>query len=228
MSLPVHSVQNESSSDSSETFLSKNLLSLLSKNNITESDLARTLKLPYNSIHRLVTGYIHDPRLSTLKLIADYFDVTIDALTEADDPMNFREAKGKPRCVPILSWTDITNPHFLDEIDYGNYPNWQPIIPNSVERLSEQAYALESRRSMYPRFLVGSMFIVDPKETPMDGDLVLVRILENNAVSLRELVIDPPTWNLMPVIEDSAPISYNEKYHEIIGIIVLTIMQTRK
>lgn len=66
--------------DTNNDNLSNNLSSLLKKHNISESDLARTLNLPYNTIHRLVTGHTIDPRISTLKAIAGYFKVKLDAL----------------------------------------------------------------------------------------------------------------------------------------------------
>lgn len=64
--------------------LSKNLSLLLKKYNVSEGTLARELSLPYNTIHRLVSGYTTDPRISTLKLIASYFNVSMDSLLQSD------------------------------------------------------------------------------------------------------------------------------------------------
>lgn len=60
--------------------LSHSLSLLMKEHNISESELARALGLPYNTIHRLVSGHTTDPRLSTLKSIAAYFNVSLDFL----------------------------------------------------------------------------------------------------------------------------------------------------
>lgn len=63
---------------------------LLAKHGITANGLATKLDLPTPTIHRLMTGEVQDPRLSTLIFIADYFDITIEQLTgRALLPKNF-------------------------------------------------------------------------------------------------------------------------------------------
>jgi len=64
-----------------QTKLQKNLQRLLVKRGITSgSDLARQLDVPPPSINRILSGQVTDPRCSTLILLADYFDVSIDQL----------------------------------------------------------------------------------------------------------------------------------------------------
>lgn len=60
--------------------LSDVLKRLLQDNSLTANKLAVTLCIPTPTIHRLVTGEVQDPRLSTLTAIADYFDITIEQL----------------------------------------------------------------------------------------------------------------------------------------------------
>jgi transcriptional regulator with XRE-family HTH domain len=47
---------------------------------ISGSDLARQLNIPPPSINRILSGHTADPRCSTLILLADYFDISIDQL----------------------------------------------------------------------------------------------------------------------------------------------------
>lgn len=64
-----------------QTKLQKNLFNLMVKKGIRSgSDLARQLDIPPPSINRILSGQITDPRCSTLILLADYFDVSIDDL----------------------------------------------------------------------------------------------------------------------------------------------------
>ena len=88
-------------------------------------------------------------------------------------------------------------------------------------------FALESTKSMQPRFPNGTVFIISMEEQTIDGDLILIRFKENNSVSLRELIVDSPFWHLNPVIPGSTTLVFQQKQHEIIGVVILTLIQTR-
>ena len=210
--------------------LSRNLASLMKRNQVTESDLARALDLPYNTVKRLISGFTTDPRISTLSLITQYFNVSMDALLGGNDPtkVSVRSNDKAPRSVPILSWEDISNSDFLEILDFKNWESWQPIALASTDNLSDTAYALESRPSMQSRFPIGTIFVIDPEEKPIDGDLILIRFKENDSVSLRDLIIDSPHWQLLSIAQNTPSINYDVKTHEIIGIVVLTILKARK
>ena len=49
---------------------------LLVHTHLSGNALAKAIKLPTPTIHRLITGEVQDPRLSTLIMIADYFGVS--------------------------------------------------------------------------------------------------------------------------------------------------------
>lgn len=210
--------------------LSRNLAVLMKRHQVTESDLARALDLPYNTVKRLISGVTTDPRVSTLTLITQYFNVSLDALLGDGDPtrVSVRNNDKAPRSVPILSWEDISNRNFLDTLDLKNWESWQPIALASTDNLSDTAYALESRPSMQSRFPIGTVFVIDPKEKPIDGDLILIRFKDNDSVSLRDLIIDSPHWQLLSIAHNTPSINYDVKEHEIIGIVVLTILKARK
>lgn len=80
----VEQLLNDHSLDNLNKDLSNSISLLMKENNISESDLARALSLPYNTIHRLISGHTADPRISTLKSIAAYFDVSLDSLSRSD------------------------------------------------------------------------------------------------------------------------------------------------
>jgi len=209
--------------------LSANLSALMDDRGVTESDLAKILDLPVMTVRRIVSGETTDPRISTLKLIADHFNVSIDYLIQDEhEPRTvMQQDQTKPLFVPILDWSFIAKPNALNELDKTSWKNWHPISTANNQPLSKNAFALYSKSSMQPRFHLGTLFIIDPEETPIDGDLVLVRIGQDE-VSLRELIIDPPNKILQPVIQHSDPISYAPADHQIIGVIVLTLFYTRK
>lgn len=208
--------------------LSKNLLSLMAKHGISESDLSRALELPYNTIHRLVSGSTSDPRVSTLQMIADYFSVSLDALLGNLEPSSDRNKQLSPRSVPILDWEVISKVESLNKFDFTSWSRWQPIALNSSTELGKYTFALESRRSMQPRFPVGTLFVIDPDAKPIDGDLVLIRMKDTKECTLKDLFIDAPYWQLQPIIGNSPSITFSEKDHQIIGIVALTMLFTRK
>lgn len=228
--LAEHQLHNYSEENMSQDHLSKNLSMLMKENNVSESDLARALNLPYNTIHRLISGYTIDPRISTLKLIASYFNVSLDTLLNENKFIgNSLDLHAGSRTVPIVTWEQLKDSDFLHSIsNHLNWDSWLPISIVSTDDLSLNAYALESRPSMQPRFPIGTFFIIDPDCKPIDGDLILVKIKNNNAVSLRELVIDPPSMCFLPITENSDILNFKEDEHEIIGVIVLSMHHCRR
>ncbi len=207
--------------------LSANILGLMKKSSITESELAAALNIPYNTVKRLVTGVTTDPKLSTLQLIADYFKVGIDALLRNPDDTRGFGVKTSPVSVPILSWETLNNPDFLDSLDFNQWTDWQPVALSLEDNISSNSYAIKSTKSMALRFPLGTVFIVEPNEKPIDGDLILIRLKDSGEVALKDLIIDPPAWHLQPILPNSDNIRFNEDLHEVIGVVILTIFNSR-
>lgn len=208
--------------------LAKNLRSLLNARNISENEIAQSLDIPVMTIRRIVSGETADPRISTLKLIADYFDVSIDALMGNNEKSINLMTKKMPQFVPILDWEIAGNINSTKEINLINWKQWQPIVFGDNASLSENSFALESRPSMQPRFPKGTLFIIDPNETATDGDIVLIKIKNSKDLSLRELIIDPPRWQLQSIVTGSEVLFYDSSLHNIMGVVVLNMLHTRK
>lgn len=209
--------------------LAKNLRKLINSRGVSESEIAQSLNIPVLTVRRIVSGETTDPRISTLKLIADYFNVSIDSLIESKDnnPLNIM-VKSTPQFVPVLDWKTAGNINSVKDIDLNTWNEWYPIALGDNLSLSKETFALESRPSMQPRFPKGTLLIIDPSVSPTDGDIVLVKMKGDNDLSLRELIIDPPKWRLQPVVTGSEMLFYNENQHQIVGIVVLCLLHTRK
>lgn len=191
---------------------------------MSEYDLAKALNLPYNTINRIITGLTAAPRVSTLEQIAAYFGTSLDFFLGK----NQENIHGADDNVPVLTWEFLAHPDFIKKIDRAT---WEKSIPaaqllNNVESI-DKVFAIESTKSMQPRFPNGTTFIVKFGESPKDGDLVLIRFKSDNSISLRELIIDSPNWQLNPIVLGSQPILFNHLDHAIIGVVVLTLIQTR-
>jgi transcriptional regulator with XRE-family HTH domain len=206
--------------------IAENLAHLIKHKKVTENEVAQDLALPVITIRRLLSGETTDPRISTLKAIANYFNVPIDTLIQTDStsPNEFIN-QSKPVFIPVLDWDSAKN---ADKMDLTNWPSWIPVTVGKSEQISKNSFALESRPFMYPRFQQGTIFILDPTLTPTDGDLVLINLHENNELTLRELFIDPPEWQLHPINQGSSTLSYSKENHKIVAVVFLTLFYNRK
>ena len=207
--------------------IAENLARLITLRKTTENKVAHDLNIPVISIKRLLSGETTDPRISTLKAIAEYFKVNIDQLIRInDDGAHYGVmTQTKPLFVPVLDWNAAKA---IDSIDLGQWPEWIPVTVGKNETIGDRAFALESRPSMYPRFQQGTIFIIDPTLTAMDGDFVLIKLRDNNELTLRELFIDPPQWQLQPLHQGSETLKFSKEEHEIMGVVFLTLFYNRK
>lgn len=212
--------------DNGSRLIAENLSILIKKNKLNVSQLANILGIPMMTIRRLISGETEDPRISTLKLISDYFGVSLDLLVSNTEKNRLISSKKiKSYLIPKLSWEILKK---LNEPEtFENWTEWQTFSLGS-NIIGSKAFALESRPSMYPRFPKGTIFILDPEITPADGDIVLVRLKKNNEFTLRELIIDPPVWKLDPLVPNSDSIVFSCDNHEIIAVSLLTMLYNSK
>ena len=209
--------------------ISNNLAALLKQQNLSGGQLAQVLGIPMMTVRRLLSGETEDPRISTLKIIADYFNISIDFLI-GDDPRNLliSSKKIKSYLIPKVGWDSLTRIKNIDEFYSSDWHDWQSISLSDNDAVSRNSFALESRPSMYPRFPKGTIFIIDPTLAPTDGDIVLIKIKENNEYTLRELIVDPPNWRLSPLVLGSNIINFSMDEHEITGVSLLTMLYNPK
>lgn len=205
--------------------LSENLARLFREHHTNESELAKKLNITYNTIHRLVSGTTSDPKLSTLQQIADYFKIGIDSLL-SNNQTKPQDKEGK--CfIPILNWDNLPIIYDASTFKPETCTKWISVATNENKAINQYCYALDSTKSMQPRFPLGTTFIINPSETPIDGDLVLVKFKDEKSISLRELVIDSPDWQLYPIIPGSKSLVLNRNKVHIIGTVILTLIQNR-
>lgn len=219
-------ITENKTSENSRLKLAKNLCCLLTNYNLNANKLAQILGIPMMTIRRLLSGETTDPRISTIKLVANYFDVSVDSLIEENHATSIQRTK--PQMVPKLDWEIIEKISTIHDIDFSKWKEWQSASLGENDILSNHAFALESRPSMYPRFPQGTIFIFDPDITPKDGDLVLIKLKKNNELTLRELAIDPPEWKLHSVVSGSIMLPFSKKNHEIMGVNLLTLLYSRR
>lgn len=220
-------IENDSHSSQLQK-LAENLRALLKKHNLNAHQLAQKLSLPKMTIGRLLSGETTDPRISTLKLISDYFNVSLDYLIKTDAQIIVKALQqNKPHFVPQLDWDTVQKINDLNELDLSTWREWKSISLGE-QKVGKNAFALESQPSMYPRFPQGTVFIIDPSAIPMDGDIVLLKLKRNHELTLREWMTDSSEWKLRPIVTGAAILHYSKIEHQIIGVNVLTMLYNRK
>ncbi len=165
---------------------------------------------------------VREPSLDDIELIANALKIPKDWLLldkPAIDNSNFNveSAPGDRGRVPLISWIqaglwcEATEPYsFFNADDYLPCP-----VPHS-----DQTYALKVRgESMYnphgPRsFREGDIIYVDPTKEAENGSLVVVKLLDGQEATFKQLIIEGrsrylkalnPSWPepFLPIAEDA-------------------------
>lgn len=200
--------------------LCSNLQILLEKKNISITELARRLEISPPTLTRIFSGETSDPRLSTLKAIANFFKVSMDSLVSSHLTSN---TEFKARLIPVITWEMLQ----VSERDYrkklDNWGEWQQIPPQENMQISETSFALVSGRAQYPRYPVGTLLVIDPVEKPLDGDIIITKSLFSGDIACRELIIDAPNKYLSSITSPDTSILYNPDETKILGVIILSL-----
>jgi SOS-response transcriptional repressor LexA len=159
----------------------------MEKKKINASELGRNIKLAQPIIHRLLTGKNVNPKLATIRPIADYFDVTISQLIgEEMLVLDDEVSQGSTwKQVPVLAWSDISS------VVNGER---NVIVSEQVStdaRVSESAYAVVIENTgLEPHFPKGAKVVVEPMRKPTDSDFVVVIAAEAGDAHIRQVVSD--------------------------------------
>lgn len=203
--------------------LAYNLRRLMSVKNISEAELARQTNIPQPTLHKILAGRTSDPRTSTIKLLANFFSVSIDTLISGmpiiESPTTYSQVK--TQSIPIITWTECINATKL--IKTLTPTTWEHWIV--TEFLSDSAYALTSRPCMEPRFPRGSVLIIDPLIAPEDGDLVVVYYRGTEEATIRKISLDGPTKELLNECRQPATATPFDSETELLGVLVKSIFK---
>lgn len=176
------------------SLLIRNLHALVLHHNLNEAKLARITNIPQPTLHKILTGKTTDPRISTLKILADYFNTSVDELYTGVGKPGITHPQRDTQSVPIISWGECTKgANFLNGLLPSNWDKWL-----SVDFIGKRLYALVSKPSMEAIFPIGTVLIIGPQKKPKDGDLVVVYYPNSQEGTLRKLTVDGPNQLLAP------------------------------
>jgi SOS-response transcriptional repressor LexA len=176
---------------------------LLFQKQIRVTELARKTGVSQPTLQRMVTGNSENPHVSSLKPIADYFNVTLKQLKGIDPipwlyPITPEEA-GWTR-VPLLSAEEaVTCKKYLTS---KARVKTHEMVMTDV-KVSQQAYALRMHdASMEPLFPKGTLLIMDANREPKDRSYVAVALRNYPHAIFRQLLIDGRHRYLKPLSPD--------------------------
>lgn len=177
-------------------WLVHNIKRLMAAKGLNEATLAKRTSIPQPTLHKILSGKTADPRASTLKLISEFFNISLDAIIYTPPHEQFdlatNGAKRQTKHIPVISWqqcVDATD--FLATLTPSNWEHWQTATVRS-----EQVVSLISKNSMEPKFPKGTLLLVDLDAKPIDGDLVVVHYPNTDETTLRQLSLDGPVKRL--------------------------------
>lgn len=202
--------------------IAKNLTQLMLHKNISMVELAKDLALPVMTVRRLVLGETKDPRISTLKQLAEYFDVSLDSLLDEGE-LKSADQPSLPTCwLPVLSWEYLRAHPTVDSAHVIDAKVWQPVTLYQDQALSDRSFILPSLPHLHHRFPAGTLFVIDPNVAPKDGDLLVLMMVEEPAI--KELQVDPPHWWLQPLSQQGESVVLDRDNHQIVGVVMLSLL----
>jgi SOS-response transcriptional repressor LexA len=196
-----------------KTKIGKILNQLMAEKKIRAAELARQIGLPQPTIHRIATGAIEHPHLSSLEPIARFFSISVEQLKGHD----LIPALDKVSKVPLLTWAQAVDwPLNKDEID-----GRELIFTDANVGLN--AYALKVNDvSMDPVFPKNTLLIADPDKEFKDRSYVVAKLSSTSDPIFRQLLIDANDYYLKALSPDfdQYKMTYLNKNDNILSIVV--------
>lgn len=158
---------------------------------ISQKSLAQAVGMTQSAISQLETGETKTLEGENLLNIAAFLDVAPAWLMHGkatQSPISPASKTTINDTVPLISWVQAGE--WCEAID-----NYQPGDAEEWLRCTSphgsHTYALRVRGvSMEPEFKEGEIIIVDPESQPENNAYVIVRLLDSNEVTFKQLIIE--------------------------------------
>lgn len=202
-----------------QSWLVHNIKRLMAAKGLNEATLAKKTSIPQPTLHKILSGKTADPRVSTLKLISEFFNISLDAVIYTPPHEQFDLAingvRRQTKHIPVISWQQaVEAANFLTILAPSNWEDWQIATVKS-----EQVVTLVSKISMEPKFPKGTLLMLDLNAKPVDGDLVVVHYPNTDEATLRQLFLDGPVKRLNALNQEHESDILNDKIR-ILGVII--------
>jgi transcriptional regulator with XRE-family HTH domain len=206
-----------------KTFVSDILKALMLKKSIKTAQLARAIKVPRQTLQRIVSGSSPNPHDSTLEPIANYFNVSVSQIKgekELPSSLSFFPTVFFEKDVykiPVLKWDN------LDRIKQAHANDTLEKIAITSD-INKNSFGLVlSDSSMAPFFTKGTILIIDPERDYRDRSFILAKLGEENLFLFRQILIDGQFKYLKPLSPDLNKFEmriFNNNKDEVLGVLI--------
>jgi len=182
---------------------------------VSMSQLHRNTGVPIANIQRMLHDPDVNPTISSIKPIADFFNLTVNQLI-GDEPLSIDKNSYIEKVeswvkIPIISWEQATRWN-LKKIKSEKF------VKTDIE-VSAQTCALEIEDDDYEGFNKGSIIIVDYHVKPDDRDYILVKKEKEKKASLKQYLYYEGKAYLKPVKKLFEITPYDNSY-KILGVVL--------
>ena len=201
------------------------LSSLMKECDIDDAQLARETGVPASTISRMRINSNANPTASTLRPISKFFSVSISQLL-GDEPLPKDRLPGTHNPtyytstrMPIIEWHWI-----MDWIEGGeNIKEKLQTWISTEKEISPNSFALIIPTDSFGiAFRKGSTIIIDPSQSPIDGDLILVKNENDKNILLKQFLMDGYETYMRSVNPEIKNIISVTESHKIIGVVIET------
>lgn len=222
----MSSKEDKTKNTAPESNLGRTLTFLMRECDIDDAQLSRETNIPASTISRMRLNPESNPTASTLRPIAKFFSVSIDQLL-GDEPLSPNRLPGMHNptaytaaIIPLVKWDLISNLNNEEQIPSKiQTSEWI----STEKEVSSLAFALTIPTDSFGISLrKGSLIIVDPEEICRDGDLVLMKIKEDNSLVVKQFIKEGNECYIKSVNPDIKGLKLLTDETEIIGIIIET------
>lgn len=203
------------------------LKALMMEMNLTESELARRTGIGQPVVHRIASGETDNPKVATLRPLANFFALSISQLI-GDEPLppnrlpgSFNASAHSLAYLPLLTWEQALE-----------WPNLVTRSPTTTmvatdQAVSAQAYALVVKdNTMEPHFPEGTLLIVDFALQPENRDYAIVHLDGQKLPTFKQVLIDGSSVYLKPLNPDFKALPI-DKNHRFLGVVIQTRLNLR-
>lgn len=162
------------------TNIAKRLLELMVAHKLSETRLSVATGINQAIISRILHNKTQNPRIDTVKKLANYFSVTIDELIGTEELKKHNQPLHK---IPFISW-DLVK-HFEAQKQVKT-----DFIYAEIQK-PYHCYATEMpNQSMLPYINEKSQLIIDTAQTHRDGDFVIAYLNNEKKTMARKYIKD--------------------------------------
>ncbi len=205
------------------TKLALTLKTLLRKQKISESELARRTGICQPVIHRMASGETDNPKVDTLRPIAKFFDISLEQLI-GDRPIieqSLFQVEQEWYNVPLITLNEAIN------WTIEKSPPSSIFIQTDI-KTSKNGYAIRLKDStMYPMFPDGTLLIIDPDQVAYHRDFVIAHVHDHAQAIFKQLLIDGDDRYLKSVNRDYPALKMRPDDH-LLGVMLQARIDFKK